>query len=59
MVKISSVDTNSPAEQAGIMAGDELISISGNAVRDVLDYMFYVAEEFVEIEIRYCERRIR
>jgi len=51
MVKISSVDTNSPAEQAGIMAGDELISISGNAVRDVLDYMFYVAEEFVEIEI--------
>lgn len=51
MVKISSVDAGSPAERAGIFAGDVLASIGGNPVKDVLDYMFYAAEESLDIEI--------
>jgi putative radical SAM enzyme (TIGR03279 family) len=51
MVKINSVDKGSPAERAGILAGDFLAGISGNPVKDVLDYMFYAAEETVELEI--------
>ena len=51
MVKISSVDAGSPAARAGISAGDILASISGNPVKDVLDYMFYAAEESLDIEI--------
>lgn len=51
MVKISSVDAGSPAERAGIFAGDVLASIGGNPVKDVLDYMFYAAEESPDIEI--------
>lgn len=51
MVKISSVVAGSPAERAGIFAGDVLASIGGNPVKDVLDYMFYAAEESPDIEI--------
>ncbi|MBQ8297409.1 MAG: DUF512 domain-containing protein [Ruminococcus sp.] len=51
MVKISSVDAGSPAARAGILDGDCLASIGGNPVKDVLDYMFYAAEESLELEI--------
>ncbi|MCD7810906.1 MAG: DUF512 domain-containing protein [Ruminococcus sp.] len=51
MVKINSVDAGSPADRAGILSGDCLISISGNPIKDVLDYMFYAAEEFLELEV--------
>jgi len=38
---ITSVDPRSPAEKAGIRAGEKLLSISGHPVVDVLDYRFY------------------
>lgn len=43
-VIINSVDKGSPAETAGIIAGDVLVSINGNPVNDVLDYRFYLAD---------------
>ncbi len=39
--KIISVDPGSPADRAGIVAGETLLTIDGTAVRDVLDYKFY------------------
>lgn len=51
MVKINSVDVGSPSEKAGIVSGDCLVKISGNEISDVLDYMFYAAEDTVELEI--------
>lgn len=39
--KIISVDSGSPADRAGIVAGETLLTIDGSAVRDVLDYKFY------------------
>jgi putative radical SAM enzyme (TIGR03279 family) len=50
-VKISGVISNSPAEKSGITGGDTLISIGGFAVNDVLDYMFYIAEENVSLTV--------
>lgn len=38
---IKCVDRRSPAERAGIHAGEKLISINGHTVEDVLDYRFY------------------
>lgn len=38
---ITSIDRRSPAERAGIKAGEKLISISGHPVVDVLDYRFF------------------
>lgn len=45
MAKVVSVDRRSPAAKV-IFAGDELVSINGNEIRDILDYMYYsVAED--------------
>ncbi len=38
---ITSIDRRSPAERAGIKAGEKLISIGGHPVVDVLDYRFF------------------
>ena len=45
MVRIESVERFSPAEKAKIKAGDEIISINGNEIRDVLDYRYYICEK--------------
>ena len=52
MVKIVSVDAGSPAAKAGIAAGDELLSINGNSVKDVLDYRFYGTDAHCAVEVR-------
>lgn len=43
--KIIEVDKESAAELAGICAGDTLLKIDGNTIRDVLDYKFYSYDE--------------
>ena len=49
LVSITGVIPQSPADKAGITAGERLVSISGHPVRDVLDYMFYAAETEVTL----------
>ena len=48
-VIISSVIKGSKADRCGIKSGDTLISINGNEIEDVLDYMFYIAVEKVTL----------
>lgn len=48
-VNITGIEKHSPAASARIKAGDTLISINGHEIADVLDYMFYAAENRVEI----------
>ncbi len=50
-VKISSVKRHSPASRHFIKAGDKLISVNGNEIRDILDYQFYIDEEELTLEI--------
>ena len=38
---ITSIDPGSPAMRAGLRPGQQLLSINGHAVVDVLDYRFY------------------
>lgn len=38
---ITSIDPDSPAMRAGLRAGQQLLTINGHAVVDVLDYRFY------------------
>lgn len=48
---ITGVDAGSVAERAGIKAGEELISINGKPIRDVLDYKFYSYDKRLKIEL--------
>ncbi|TCT16988.1 putative radical SAM enzyme (TIGR03279 family) [Natranaerovirga pectinivora] len=49
---IKSVEKDSIAEEVGIEVGDILISINGEAIKDALDYHYYLTEEYLEILIR-------
>ena len=49
MVRIDSVERFSPAEKAKLKAGDEIISINGNEIRDVLDYRYYICEKKLSV----------
>ena len=49
-VKISSVESYSPAYKKHMRAGDDLVSINGNEIDDVLDYRFHICERKLRIE---------
>ena len=42
---VTGVVPRSPAYKAGIENGDVLVSVNGHEINDVLDYMFYCAED--------------
>jgi putative radical SAM enzyme (TIGR03279 family) len=49
---ISSVAPGSAADEAGLLAGDELLTVSGRPVRDVIEYRWAADEAEVELEVR-------
>ncbi|MDO4732255.1 MAG: DUF512 domain-containing protein [Bacillota bacterium] len=50
--KIIEVLPDSIAEEIGIEAGDELLSINGEQVSDLIDYNYHCAEDFLLMEIK-------
>ncbi len=50
-VKIRDVETGSPAEKAGIAAGDRLLKIGKEEIMDVLDYRFYQNAARLSLEV--------
>lgn len=48
---IEKVLPNSIAEEVEIEPGDKLISINGNAIKDIIDYRFLITDEYLELEI--------
>jgi putative radical SAM enzyme (TIGR03279 family) len=59
LLKISAVHPGSIAERAGIRAGDEVMSINGHELRDVIDYQFYSAEDRLSLVVRRPGMRTR
>jgi NifB/MoaA-like Fe-S oxidoreductase len=49
---ISAVRTKSIAAELGIRPGDTLVSVSGQRLRDVIDYRFAIADECIEVLVR-------
>lgn len=49
---ITSVDRHSPAERAGINPGEQLLTINGHEIIDVLDYRFYGYDTDCCLELR-------
>ena len=50
--KITGVQCGSIAEELGIEAGDELLSINGEPVCDLIDYEYFSAMEDLTLLIR-------
>lgn len=48
---ISAVEIGSIAEEVGIEVGDKLISINGQPIEDIIEYKFYLADEYLEVVI--------
>lgn len=49
---VSAVQPGSLADEAGIEAGDAIVSVGGHAPRDVVDYHFYQADAEVQVQVR-------
>ncbi len=57
-VEVTGVVKNSAAYRAGVRKGDILVSVNGHGIRDVLDYMFYSAEQSVILVLRRWDKHI-
>ncbi|MDJ0579878.1 TIGR03279 family radical SAM protein [Crocosphaera sp.] len=49
--KITAVLSDSIAEEIGFEVGDAIVSINGTKPRDLIDYNFLCADEFLELEV--------
>lgn len=55
---ISKVLEGSIASELGIVVGDCLLSINGNEVVDIIDYLFLVSDDYIEIEVEKSDGEI-
>ena len=51
-VRITGVDLGSPAREYKILPGDELVSINGEEINDMMDLQFYSADTDLHILLR-------
>ena len=58
-VIIKHVAAGSPAARRHILPGEELVSINGHAIEDVLDYRFYLTDSSVQLVIRDAVGKLR
>lgn len=56
--KISKIYENSIAEELGIEVGDKLISINDTPVKDIIDYKFLIADDYLEVEIEKADGEV-
>lgn len=52
-MKIIAIDPKSIAEDVGIRAGDELLEINGQRIRDDIDYRFYQGEGNITLKVAH------
>lgn len=50
-IEITGVQPHSIAEELGIEAGDFIVSINGNGIKDIFDYRFYCADTELTLEV--------
>lgn len=48
---IKYVEPDSIAEEIGLEPGDEILKINGQEIRDILDYMFFIQDEEIVLEV--------
>lgn len=50
-MKIIAVEKESTGHELGLKAGDDIVKINEQAVRDILDYRFLISDEEIEMEV--------
>ena len=58
-VRISGVEPGSPASHIRVHPGDQLLTINGQEIEDVLDYRFYMLEPKLRLTIQDEDGKIR
>ena len=56
---ITTIDRHSPAEKAGIQVGEQLLTINGHPIVDVLDYRFYGYDPLSRVELKTAAGDVR
>ena len=49
---ISHIHEGTIADEAGLKKGDILLSINGNPLRDIIDYMYYSRDDIIDLKIQ-------
>ena len=57
-VEIKGIVKRSPAHRARVKVGDKLVSVNGNEICDVLDYMYYSAYDELVVELERKGKRL-
>jgi len=52
MIKIKNIQPNSTADELGIEAGDKVISIDGNNIKDYIEYNYFIADFNFNLKIK-------
>ena len=52
MIEITDITAGSPAERAGILRGDGLISVNDIVIHDVLDYRYTITDRRLTVRVR-------
>ncbi len=56
--KIKTVHENSIAEELGLEPGDEILSVNGEDIHDVLDYRYLMSDEIIEMQVRTVQGEV-
>lgn len=56
--KIKLIEKDSIADELGIEVGDRLLKINNREVDDIIDYIYLLADEYVEVEIEKKNKEI-
>ena len=56
---ITAIDRHSPAERTGVQVGEQLLSINGHPIVDVLDYRFYGYDPLSHLELKTAAGNVR
>lgn len=55
---VARVEPGTLAWRLGLLPGDEVLAVNGQAVRDEVDFQYRVAEEWVRLDLRRGEERL-